>query len=408
MAKDRWSSKQLQSRIGETTPTIKSPTNKTSYIPAAMYTSPSLYNGKSTTKSPSTTPRLAEHDETQTQPRRRSSSNATPLSPTKTPNKPTATRQRSNTGSIPLLRASVLSDSPPKQPRHGGTELSVFSTFPTALLEALAPGDVGYFTTAQMQALQTQGLMSPAMITKASVNGGFLPVVDLKTMAKASGAKSISHMAEQWPIGTKHVTDKKMLKVLKAELAARKQMMTEGLKKGAEVQGGVEAENVHQKQLEKEKQEKEKIAAKLVKEKQKQDALEEKRLKKLKQIEAKEFARATSLKNKKTSKNPKSDPEKDESVMRRMSMEAMLRSGSDLIRALDQQETLERWQSQPLHTRYQAIKKLISNKPGYLDFDVGDLISVSHKADNGYFTGTVVRNGKEGIFPAQYVKFIDK
>ena len=36
---------------------------------------------------------------------------------------------------------------------------------------------------------------------------------------------------------------------------------------------------------------------------------------------------------------------------------------------------------------------------GYLQFEAGDLIIVTEKADNGYFSGNLPRSGAEGVFP---------
>ena len=53
-----------------------------------------------------------------------------------------------------------------------------------------------------------------------------------------------------------------------------------------------------------------------------------------------------------------------------------------------------------------AIKRLFTHEEGFLNLEVGDLVTVQNKfTDTGHFSGILVRNDNVGLFPATYVKY---
>eukprot|EP00039_Didymoeca_costata_P003358 m.67131 g.67131 ORF g.67131 m.67131 type:complete len:260 (+) comp11862_c1_seq1:283-1062(+) len=249
-------------------------------------------------------------------------------------------------------------------------ELIYYHEFETMLMEVMAHGGHGYMKPQETQALVKAGLMPLVLKKKVDDNKGIIAIQDLKSISQSQGLK-LDQMQQLLPFGVRHLTSSKQMKMLKTELAQRH----------------------------KEKARLEKLAQKLKQEEEKELKLREKEIKQMQKAdEAK-----SKLERKSSRRKSKSKQDKDESLRRREAFAEKLKTNAELVERADHKEALEKWKQLPAHTRYKATKRLVSDKEGYLDFDVGDYINVTEKTTEGHFVGILARNGTQGIFPGHYV-----
>jgi len=54
--------------------------------------------------------------------------------------------------------------------------------------------------------------------------------------------------------------------------------------------------------------------------------------------------------------------------------------------------------------KYRCIEPFPSNNDSELELKFGDIVHVHEKKENGWFKGTLERNGKTGLFPGSFVE----
>lgn len=58
--------------------------------------------------------------------------------------------------------------------------------------------------------------------------------------------------------------------------------------------------------------------------------------------------------------------------------------------------------------RYRCVTKYPANSRFELSLNVGDIVILQKKRDNGWYKGELSRTGQIGLFPANFVELIDK
>ena len=57
--------------------------------------------------------------------------------------------------------------------------------------------------------------------------------------------------------------------------------------------------------------------------------------------------------------------------------------------------------------RYRCVTKYPANSRFELSMNVGDIVILQKKRDNGWYKGELARTGQVGLFPANFVELID-
>lgn len=69
--------------------------------------------------------------------------------------------------------------------------------------------------------------------------------------------------------------------------------------------------------------------------------------------------------------------------------------------------TLEPAIDSPSSTRYRCVTKYPGNSRFELSLNVGDVVILQKKRDNGWYKGELSRTGQIGLFPANFVELIE-
>lgn len=79
------------------------------------------------------------------------------------------------------------------------------------------------------------------------------------------------------------------------------------------------------------------------------------------------------------------------------------RSTGDERRINESHSSMSGQSTLPSH-KYRCTVPFPSNSEVELELNVGDIVIVHKKRDDGWFKGTLVRSGKTGLFPASFVE----
>eukprot|EP00037_Helgoeca_nana_P016037 m.150487 g.150487 ORF g.150487 m.150487 type:complete len:314 (+) comp23305_c0_seq1:519-1460(+) len=287
-----------------------------------------------------------------------------------------------------------------RNPQVGPTD-TPYARFTLILLERLAIGDVVFLTDGEIKSFGATGHLSEADAAGCRTGRGFMPATTFRAIAKSAGLAGVGNMAVI-PVGARHLISKKHLKVLTTELGERRKEHRGEARNLEIIQKRQNDAIAVEKQIaDKAAKDAAKKAGKLEKEQTKQALRQDRAASK----EAKKQPRAASSEQKSKPKPPPA-AEPEQLATRRQTMENALVLGARAASQLDMQEAKARWVKHPEHTRYRATKAVQTREEGYLSFDHGDLITVTDKADNGYYTGTLARTGEQGIFIGRVVEFV--